>query len=253
MLQDSTVFGQEVKALELGGGRVEHYPERVRLLRPATSTTIYSDAQIQNYAAEMPNQAPLTLTLRAAFSHPADELRGTAGFGFWNHPFSPASARLAFPKAAWFFFGSPPHNLPSALDVIGHGFKAATLDATHWPFFALLPTAPIGFLLMRVPALYRRLWPIAQRAIKVSEAVIPADITQIHTYRLTWEAERLTFWIDDTLIHTSPFSPTGRMGFIAWIDNQYAIVTPQGRFGWGLLEDAKAQWLDLYDLRIERG
>jgi hypothetical protein len=41
------------------------------------------------------------------------------------------------------------------------------------------------------------------------------------------------------------------MGFVAWIDNQYAIVTPQGNFGWGLLEESAPQWIEIEELRIE--
>jgi hypothetical protein len=37
---------------------------------------------------------------------------------------------------------------------------------------------------------------------------------------------------------------------VAWIDNQYLIVTPQGRLGWGLLDAPGEQWLEIADLRL---
>lgn len=217
------------------------------LLRPEATLTHYSNAQIQDYAPRhLPHHTPLTLTLQAQFSHPLDQLKGTAGFGFWNAPYNP----IRLPKAAWFFFGSPPLDLPLALDVAGNGFKAATMDAATWQFLALLPTAPIGFLLCRIPRLYRLLWPIGQRAIKVSEKSLELDITQWHDYRLEWKLDEVIFSIDGVDVHRSPYSPKGPLGFVAWIDNQYAIITPQGRLGWGLVETSQPQALTIRHLTI---
>lgn len=235
--------------LEQGGGQVERQNGEVRLWRP--TATHYANAQIHDYGETvLPYEAPVTLRLEAAFSHSLFELKGTAGFGFWNAPFAPGQARVRFPKAAWFFFGSPPLDLPLALGVPGSGFKAATIDATHAPFFALLPTTPLAVFMMRVPWLYRTLWPIGQRAIKVSEKMIDFDVTQRHRYELLWEPTRVVFKIDGAIWHNSPHSPTGRMGFVAWIDNQYAIATPQGHFGWGIVPDAPEQSLQLWNLTL---
>lgn len=239
-----------LSVLEQGTGKVQIQAEKIHLLRPTSTQNQYSNAQVHDYGEKFQHQVPLKMRLTAQFSHPISELKGTAGFGFWNAPIG--SNRIRFPKAAWFFFGSPPLNLPLARGVQGHGFKAATIDATHWPFFALLPTAPIGFLLMRVPFLYQRLWPIGQRAIKVSESSLnDLDITQLHLYELHWLKNEVIFSVDEQPIHTSPYSPTGNMGFVAWIDNQYAIVTPKGNFGWGLLEEPIAQWVDIQNLTFE--
>ena len=46
---------------------------------------------------------PLDLTIRARFSHPAGELIGTAGFGFWNDPFDWSGNVQAPPNAFGFF------------------------------------------------------------------------------------------------------------------------------------------------------
>jgi hypothetical protein len=115
----------------------------------------------------------------------------------------------------------------------------------------LLPFAPLGFLMMRVPLLYRNLWPVAQRVIKVSEySLNHLDMTQPHHYQLDWLQDKAIFTVDGEVIHTTPYSPSGKLGFVAWIDNQYAVVTPQGNFGWGLLENDQAQWLEIRDLSI---
>ena len=103
--------------------------------------------------------------MRARFSHPANELRGTAGFGFWNDPFMMTGARIpTLPRAIWFFYGSPPSNIKLDRHAPGHGWKAATIDALRPAAFLLAPLAPLAVPLMNLPSLYRRLWPFIQRA-----------------------------------------------------------------------------------------
>jgi hypothetical protein len=36
-----------------------------------------------------------------------------------------------------------------------------------------------------------------------------------------------------------------------WLDNQYMVVTPQGRLGWGLLDVPGSQWMAVDHLEIE--
>jgi hypothetical protein len=155
------------------------------------------------------------------------------------------------PRAAWFFFGSPPNNMALAKGVPGYGWKAATLDTSRWLGLVMMPLAPVGFLLMRLHPLYRTLWPIAQRAIGVSERVLPVDLVEPHTYELEWRAQSVTFRVDGEQILVTPSAPRGPLGFIAWIDNQYAVVTPQGRFKWGLLATTDQQWLALDHIEIQ--
>lgn len=138
-----------------------------------------------------------------------------------------------------------------AKGVPGPGWKAATIDATRWQFLALLPTTPISLLLMRIPALYNRLWPIGQRAIGVSEHLLDtALLVATHTYTIDWRPDGVTFAVDDQTVHVSPLAPRGPLGFIAWIDNQYAVVTPQGQFGFGLLPLSQEQVLTVEHIRI---
>jgi len=239
-----------MRKLEQGDGVVVDMGGVLRFVRQFANQARYSNAQIDDYSGGLVHQAPLTMQLRARFSHPISELKGTAGFGFWNAPFAPGSRRVRLPKTVWFFFGSPPGNIALAAGVAGHGFKAATMNATHPLFFALLPAAPLGFLLMRLPFLARHLWRVGQYAIQVSEAALDVDITQTHDYRIEWGKKQIAFFIDGVKVHHSPYSPGGRLGFVAWIDNQYAVVTPQGRFGWGLVGEPRAQSLEIEDLQI---
>jgi len=239
-----------------GSGLLRQSDGTLRCILPAGGAESYHDAQISDAVQPRGDRLrwrpPLRLTVRAWASAPQAGLTGTAGFGFWNEPFVPVGhLRLRLPRAIWFFFGAPPHNMALARGVAGHGWKAATLDAGRPLGMALLPFAPVGFLLMRIPALYRRLWPVAQRAIGVSEALLPADLDAPHRYSLDWREDGATFHVDGQVVHEAPVAPRGPLGFIAWMDNQHAIVTPQGRIRFGVTPVAREQWLALDEVAIE--
>lgn len=269
-------------ALELSGSSL-------RLVNADTNGRRYSNAQIDDYRGlarrDFLWSPPLTLTVRARFSHsgpglatqttrPALDndcdfvyqpeagggpiLSGTAGFGFWNAPFAPAGAsnetadpgRLVPPRAIWFFYASPPGNMKLDSETPGCGWKAATIDAGRWPFLLLAPTAPIAVPLMHLRPLYRRLWPIGQRAIGVSEALVPVAMTDWHTYVIEWGRRRARFLVDGRPILDCATPPRGPLGLVIWLDNQYMVVTPQGRFGHGLLAQPGRQWLELDSITI---
>jgi hypothetical protein len=241
-----------VNAIEYGGAVVLREAGSVRLVRPATPRGRYSDAEISDPRGYPAWRPPLTLTLRARFSHPVGELRGTAGFGFWNEGISPAVRLPRPPQALWFFAAGPDFNVPLALGVPGRGFKAGTIDARRLAFFALLPAAPLGILLMRVPALYRRLWPIAQRAIGVSEASLnQVDLTRFHDFALRWETDRARFLVDGREVLRALRPPANPLRFVAWIDNAYAVATPQGQFALGTVDAPSTQWLEIENLRLD--
>ncbi len=236
---------------EVGQGRIAYADTALRLTVGATAAGCYSNAQITDYdyaSMAFRWRPPLRMTVRAWFE--GGGLVGTAGFGFWNHPFSPDTRRLRLPQAIWFFFGAPPHNLALAAGVPGHGWKAATIDAGQG--LLLAPFAPLAVLAMQSPAVYRRLYPFIQRRLAIGESALdPALMTAPHTYMLEWRRDGAAFAVDGAAVLETPFSPRGACGFIAWIDNQYAIVTPQGRFGWGVMPINGAQTLTIESVEIE--
>ncbi len=245
----------------VGNGTLMPMGAGLRLRNGPTTADQYTNAQIDDYQslrrAAFPHHPPLThppmkMTLHARFSHNAAELRGTAGFGFWNDPFGMSGPRRpTLPRALWFFFSSPPSNMALALDVPGPGWKAATIDAWRWPFLLLAPTAPIAMPLMKIRPLYRRLWPLGQRAIGVHEALLTLDMSAWHHYQLEWQPAGVRFFVDGTLMLHADQSPRGPLGLVIWKDNQAMAVTPGSLPRHQLVSCVEEQWLEIADLVIK--
>lgn len=250
--------------LLLGGGRLERGASTLRLVTPPMSRHVYTDAQIDDYhglrRSRFPWRPPLRLRLRARLSHPASTrpaaegapaLRGTAGFGFWNDPFSLSGGVLTAPNTVWFFYASPPSDLALAPGVPGWGWKAAVLNAGRAPSLLLAPVALAAVGLIKVPGLGRRVMSVARRAVRAGEAIVSAGMEAWHVYELEWRTESATFRVDGEELLRAPNPPRGPLGFVAWVDNQYAVASVEGKFGFGLVDSAEEQWLELDEVLIE--
>lgn len=237
---------------EQGLGRVSIENDALRLKHPAHDATSYHNVQISDYDAsrQFKFKPPLRLILTAEAS--TSDLRGTAGFGFWNHPFAPGESRFDVPQAVWFFFSSKESDMPLAKGILGQGWKAATFNAKQLSFFGLLPTAPIAMPLMNFKPAYDALWSIGQRAIGVSETLLDSQLLrEKHTYQIDWLSDKAIFRVDDEIVLEAKDAITqNALGFVAWIDNQYAIVSPKGRFGSGFVNVPYEQSLILHDIKI---
>jgi hypothetical protein len=233
----------------VGNGALETTASALRFVTAGATSRRYSDAQIDDYQG-LPRRRflwrpPLQLRVRARFSHPAGELQGTAGFGFWNDPFMMTGARMpTLPRAVWFFYASPPSNMKLDLHTPGYGWKATTIDALRPSALLLAPFTPLAVPLMNIRPLYRALWPHIQRALNVKEAVVEVEtrgepgrtMTGWHTYVIEWGVQWTRFGVDGEPVLESAPSSRGPLGFVMWLDNQYAIVTPWGRLGYGWLD-----------------
>ncbi|MCA9953807.1 MAG: hypothetical protein KC434_03755 [Anaerolineales bacterium] len=246
------------RVLEMNGGVVSGerpYSANAFTLHLAPGNNGYTDAQIDDCVGSRrsyPWQPGSRLSLRARFSHEADQLVGTAGFGFWNAPFGdPSKPVPALPQATWFFFGSPPNDLPLVAEGPGRGWFASTLDATTGRAIALAPLAPAVLLLNQFPGLRRIVWPWVQKKLQISYQPISAAMNDWHEYQLFWRKSGCEFWLDGRIIHQTPFSPRGPLGFVCWIDNQYLVATSNGRFRWGTLPVTSPQFLEVANLQIE--
>lgn len=254
---DVSILGEHWRRHEIRQASLEPMGAGLRLVVSGASARQYSNAQIDDYSGQarrrdFPWRPPLRLTVRARFSHPAGQLKGTAGFGFWNDPFLMTGVRVpALPQAVWFFYASPPANIKLDARLPGHGWKAASIDAGRPEALLLVPLAPVAVPLMSWRPVYHALWPRIQHALRIGEVSVGADMTAWHSYALEWGARRARFLVDGRAVGHDLPSPRGPLGFVAWLDNQYLVATPQGRFRWGLLDVPDRQWLEIERLTIE--
>lgn len=253
------------------GGTIETGPTGLRLVLPEGARAgIYSDAQIDDYGnlplSHFPWRPPLHLQVKARASHPAHPtkslpadtlenqqwLRGTAGFGFWNYPFSLSGAVLRLPEAIWFFAASPPSNMALVPGSPGWGWKAQVVHANRpGALLAALPTAAAvawGRISHREQAAAR--W--VQRLSGTAEAPLDADLREWHTYEIDWRFDRARFAVDGVEVLSVVNPPRGPLGFVAWVDNQYAIATPRGQFRFDTLATGP-EWLEVESLQILPG
>ena len=164
-----------------------------------------------------------------------------------------AHRRPRLPQAIWFFFAGARSDMALAYGVPGRGWKAATIDAGHPGALALAPLALPAVALMRFPRLYARLYPAIQRRLHIGESLLdPRLLESRHTYALDWRRDGAAFAVDGDTVLETPFAPRGAAGFVAWIDNQYAVVTPQGRLGFGIVPVERDQSLIIERITIER-
>lgn len=244
-----------MRELLVRGGRIERQGERLRLSIPATKAG-YTNAQLYNYhglrRSRFPNRSPLRLTVRARASHLAP--LGTLGFGFWNDPFTLSGGGvLAAPNVVWFFYASPPSDMALAEGVPGWGWKAATLNAGDLPTLLLAPAALAAIALTRIPGVGRPVMNVARRVVHAHETLLSeVALTDWHSYELDWQTGLVVFRVDGVECLRSPTPPRGPLGFVTWIDNQYAVASREGKFGFGVCSTDEEQWLELEELTVEK-
>lgn len=233
----------------VGAARIEETPDGVRFVLDGASAASYSDSQLDDFhgrsRAQFPWRPPLRLSLRARFSHGADALQGTAGFGWWNAPFAGdrATTTAAGPQVLWFFFASPPAMLATGPGWRGNGWFAQGLNTPTLPNWFVR----LGMLALRLPWLKHAAHRAAQGTTRAAEHPLPdLDLTAWHHYAIHWLPHRADFYVDDALILTSPTPPSGPLALVLWMDNQWATTSGQG----GLLAVPGEQWLEVADVIV---
>mgnify|MGYP001768310291 CR=1 FL=1 len=231
-----------------------------RLEIPAGPADRYQLAQLDDYQdlrrAAFPQQPPLILDLQARASdhqHP-----GTWGFGLWNDPFSlgrlggAGPLRLpCLPNAAWFFFAAPPNHLSLRDDQPGRGWLAMTFRSPTRPAAWIAGAGLLApLLLTRLTA--RLLRKLAHHPIHQESRAVLVDPTEWHAYRIEWQPDKVKFLVDNHTLFESNHPPSGRLGLVIWVDNQYAAWTPEGRLRWGLLESFAPAWLEIRAFNLIR-
>jgi hypothetical protein len=235
------------------GASVSSIEDGHRLAIPQGNDRSYRLAQLDDYTQfarkDFSHRPFLSLSLRARAS--AASLPGTWGFGLWNDPFGLSIGfggkplRLpALPNAVWFFHASG-ENYLSFSEKPGNGFLAQAFRSPVFPLFRL---AKVGvtfpFSRLKARALMGQI--VEQGGMRLS-----VDATQWHAYRLEWSPRRSALWVDDALVLETPVSPRPPLGLVIWIDNQYAAWQPNGKIGFGVLENTELAWLEIKNLVLE--
>jgi hypothetical protein len=104
-------------------------------------------------------------------------------------------------------------------------------------------------VLRPIARLFRRL---ARRVIKQDSILQDHDPTEWHEYSIDWQKEQVRFFIDGQMILETFVVPQTPLGLVIWIDNQYAALPPNGKLGWGTLENEES-WIEVNDIEIEEG
>jgi hypothetical protein len=230
------------------------------LTLPEGDSSRYVLAQLDDYM-DLPRgrfawTPPTTLRLHARLT--ATRYAGTWGFGFWNDPFSAslgvggAARRLpVLPNAAWFFFASPENHLALDDGLPGHGLLAQALSSPRIPPVLLGPgllAAP--FLL--VPKASRSRRRIAASIIRSDAKKLELDYSEWQEYQLEWGPGRVLFAVGGQTLFASDVSPSGPLGLVIWLDNQFAAWRPDGGITAGRLAN-EAAVLEIEQLSVESG
>ena len=231
-----------------------------RLETPARQSYRYQLAQLDDYSglrrSEFLWNPRTTIRLHARVSD--STLPGTWGFGFWNDPFSLALGLggmtqifPVLPNAAWFFFASPENSLSFRDDKPSSGFLAATFNSPHKSPLLLIPE------LVLFPLLIFRSWAKRIRA-KLSRIIgedsiqLSVNVTQWNEYEIDWKTGQVEFLVNREPVFITNSSPTGPLGLVIWIDNQYASFKSSGEIKSGVLKSSTPAWMEIEELVIRQ-
>jgi hypothetical protein len=188
-----------------------------------------------------------------------NSIPGTWGFGLWNDPFGLSLGfggnpfqLPALPNAIWFFGASQENYLSFRDDKPAQGFLAQTFRSPKFHPWLI----PAGLVLPFSRKLTRRLMVkvIVDDGINIrrgGQLPVPTNPVDWHRYNLDWREKRVSLEVDNALVFESPVSPHPPLGLVIWIDNQFAAFTPEGKIGFGVLENPKPAWLEVKEIEIK--
>jgi len=225
---------------------------------PSGKADKYRLAQLDDYAqlarGRFPHNSPVTISLSARTS--SNNILGTWGFGLWNDPFGLSIGyggkpfRMpALPNAVW-FFGASEENYLSFKEPIPstqpatNGFLAQSFRSPK--FHPQLILAGLALPFSRKTTRWLMSQVIGEDGIKLS-----VNPTEWHRYKFEWSPKRVSFEVDDVNVFEATVSPNPPLGLVIWIDNQYAAFTPEGKIGFGVLENPEPAWLEIKELEVD--
>jgi hypothetical protein len=155
----------------------------------------------------------------------------------------------ALPRAAWFFHASPENHLSLRNDLPGNGFLAQSFSSPAIPSFLLaLGALAVPLLLSRTLTKWIR--ALGSKIIREDGTLLAVDPTEWHDYKLAWHPGRVEYFQDGAPVAETTISPSGPLGLVIWIDNQFAAFTPAGKIGAGSLANPSPSWMEIADLEL---
>ncbi|HSB89842.1 MAG TPA: family 16 glycosylhydrolase, partial [Anaerolineales bacterium] len=83
------------------------------------------------------------------------------------------------------------------------------------------------------------------------ETRLDVDLSDWHTYDLVWNATNAEFLVDGEVVLRANQPPDPPLGFVVWIDNQFAVLSRRDGVRFGVLPSTETQWLELAELRLD--
>jgi hypothetical protein len=148
------------------------------------------------------------------------------------------------PNTAWFFIASPPNYLSLRDDLPAEGALAATFRSPSLPALLFAP-AILGLPLLMARPVARLMRRTARRLVGQDAVRLPINLTEWHSYAIDLRPGQAVFEVNGKKMLETPVAPLGRLGFVLWIDNQFATFRPDGRVGFGSLENPQPAWIEI--------
>ena len=152
------------------------------------------------------------------------------------------------PNAIWFFCASARSDMETTPGMPGNGFRAEMIHGGAMPGWAMA----FSRRLLKLPGLGGLLYQAAQTRLDAEGVRLQGvEMTSWHEYVLFWDYQAAVLSVDNREVLAVPSPPKLPLGFVAWMDNQVAVVRPDGEFSFGLEAIEDTQWLELDHIIIE--
>jgi hypothetical protein len=128
-----------------------------------------------------------------------------------------------------------------------------SLNSPAVPAAVLLPLALGAVALVQIRGPRRWIMTRALAMAHADQRKLDVSIDEWHEYGLRWAGGAAAFDLDGETILTTHRPASGPLGFVAWIDNQYAVASPEKGLRFGVIPTDREQWLEIEGLHLEAG
>jgi hypothetical protein len=84
----------------------------------------------------------------------------------------------------------------------------------------------------------------------MGDRLLEVDMREWHTYFIHWRRQAALFQVDGREVYRVANPPRLPLGFVAWMDNNSASMTPTGGLETRLLAVPHRQWLEIDHIKI---